>query len=361
MNIEDRVIWQQASGDTNRNYSELCLQWGVILNGPGVEGKWPDCNSILREEGWTSRKMTDLRRFCEEMEEGHLVVLRLGTSTVIAVGEIVGDYEWLEIFGDVDGWDLQHCRRVRWLWQSLENPKIFETYALKLGDTTQKLDSEVVEDWLRNLEIPETQYHKELPIIPKNDLNERFKLELNDISDYLYDKGIASSSIERLLENIGELIRIAKWYPKQNDQPSEYETVAYLVIPLLRALGWTPQKMAVEWNRVDVALFSALPRGNDNLSVVVEVKKLGASCLTAKSQAQAYASDKQHCNRLIVTDGLRYGVYSKNEQGEFFLDAYLNLLRLRSQYPLYECDGATESFLLMSPESNLIMETKVNS
>lgn len=353
MDIHSKQIWQQASGNTNRDYSELCLKWGVILNGPGYAGKWPECQKLLQEDEWSARKITDLRRFCEGMQPGDLVVLRLGTSSVMAVGEIVGEYEWLEDFGDVDGWDLQHSRRVRWLWKPDDKPKSFDTYALKMGDTTQPLDSPEVEAWLSSLNVPDEDFHTQLPEIPQPEKSSGIDLEMLDVSEYLYDKGMSSVSINRLLEDIGELIRIAKWYMKQSMNPSEYETVAYLVIPLLRALGWTPQKMAVEWNRIDVALFSELPRDDDNLTVVVEVKKLNNSCLTARSQAQDYALEKQNCNRLIVTDGLRYGVYSKNEHGDFFLDAYLNLTRLKSGYPIYGCNGAMEAFLLMSPESNI--------
>src|SRR5216684_1647323 len=43
--------------------------------------------------------------------------------------------------------------------------------------------------------------------------------------------------------------------------------------------GWTPQKMSVEWNQVDVALFSELPRNDEHLHVVVEAKKMDNSCL----------------------------------------------------------------------------------
>lgn len=275
MDILNRKIWQQAAGDTNRDYSALCLRWGVILNGPGHAGKWSECQAVLHEEKLSAKKVTGLRRFNEEMQSGDLVVLRLGTSSILAVGEIVGGYEWLEAFGDVDGWDLQHCRRVRWLWKSPENPKKFETYSLKLGDTTQLLNSKVVEDWLRELVIPEKAFNASLPeILDSAEPGMDFALEMFDVSEYLYDKGMSSASINRLQGDIGELIRIAKWYKQQGINPSEYETVAYLVIPLLRSIGWTPQKMAVEWHRVDVALFSELPRENGNLSVVVEVKKL---------------------------------------------------------------------------------------
>ncbi len=27
MDIANKVIWQQASGDTVRNYAELCIKW----------------------------------------------------------------------------------------------------------------------------------------------------------------------------------------------------------------------------------------------------------------------------------------------------------------------------------------------
>jgi hypothetical protein len=182
------------------------------------------------------------------------------------------------------------------------------------------------------------------------------------------DKGVASSSISSLLTEIGELIRVAKWYhravlaqeldkdqesaagQKLDSQTSEHETVTYLVVPLLRALGWTPQRMAVEWKRVDVALFAQLPRGDKNLQVVVEAKKMGNSCLAAKSQANSYAEGKPACHRLIVTDGLRYGIFTRAEEDEFKIYAYLNLVDMKRHYPILECHGAAEALLSMAPE-----------
>ena len=347
MDLGSRKIWQQAAGDTDRDYSELCLRWGVILNGPAYAGAWPECRGKLIEDGWSSRKLTDLKRFAENVSNGDLVVLRLGTSSVLAVGEIVGDYEWCPEFGDIDGWEIQHTRRVRWLWESREDPQIFDTYTLKQGDTTQILDSEVVREWLSKLEIPTGRITQEIPELP--DTRSAEDIKFDDISSFLFDHGVASDSIAKLLEDIGELVRIAKWYQRTN-MPSEHETVAYLVIPLLRALGWTPQRMAVEWNRVDVALFDGLPREDKNLTVVVEAKKMDASCLSAMSQAQSYAQGKNGCRRLIVTDGLRYGVYLRSDSGQFTLAAYMNLTRLRSNYPIYPCSGAREALLIMAPE-----------
>jgi hypothetical protein len=347
MDIAHKTIWQQAAGDTDRNYVDLCLKWGVILNGPAYAGPWPKSREKLLANGCSPRKLTDLWRFAEQMADGDLVVLRLGTSSVFAVGKIVGDYEWCSEFGDIDGWDIQHVRRVRWLWESPKEPQVFKTYALRQGDTTQRLDSPIIEEWLSNLYIPAEMYERKLPELP--DERSAQDIKFDDISGFLFDHGVASDSIAKLLADIGELVRIAKWY-QRTSMPSEHETVAYLVIPLLRALGWTPQRMAVEWNRVDIALFERLPRDDHNLTVVVEVKKMKASCLTAISQAQAYTQGKTGCRRLIVTDGLRYGVYTCNEVDQFVLSAYMNLTRLRSSYPIYPCSGAREALLIMAPE-----------
>ncbi len=66
-----------AAGDTNRNYADICLKWDVILNGPRSVGNWPECQQALRDD-WelSSRKVTNLRRFAEEVSDGDYVVLR---------------------------------------------------------------------------------------------------------------------------------------------------------------------------------------------------------------------------------------------------------------------------------------------
>ena len=343
MNIAGRKIWQQAAGDKDRNYAAICIKWGVILNGPGKFGPWPECYDDVLNNGAHKKKLTDLRRFAEEMKAGDLVALRLGTDTCIAVGEICGEYTWNPCFGDIDGWNIQHVRRVKWLWSSLENPKKFQTYSFKQGDTTQILSDGAVKSWISELYC-ENLPLAELPDLPEND----DETTIDEIADFLFDQGVAAESISHLTGKIGELLRIANWYHRSKNPPSEPETIAYLVVPFLRALGWTPQKMAIEWNHVDVALFHQLPRDSSNLAVVVEAKKMNNSCLTAQSQASNYA-EKHGCQSLIVTDGIRYGVFSKADSS-FKLDAYLNLTRLRKEYPVYACNGAMQAILAMTPE-----------
>jgi len=345
MDIQNKTIWQQACGDTDRNYSSVCLDWDVILNGPGYAGPYPDCDPKLKHDGCSSKKRTDLKRFAVQMKDGDIVVLRLGTSEVLAVGVIVGDYQWSETFGDIDGWELQHFRRVRWVWKAARSPTKFSKYALKQGDTTQELTSDEVKQWLVSLSFPDTDMNRPLAELPTS---EPKRISHEEIGEYLFEQGVSSNSIETLIKEFDELIRIAKWYKDEN-APSEFETVAYLVVPILRALGWTPQKMAIEWRNVDLALFDQLPRDDKNLAVVVEAKKKGNSCLTAKSQAQGYAQGKDNCKRLIVTDGLRYGTYLK-EDNEYRLKAYFNILSLTDAHPIYKCGGVKEALRIMTPE-----------
>ena len=77
------------------------------------------------------------------------------------------------------------------------------------------------------------------------------------------------------------------------------------------------------------------------------------SCLAALSKAQDYAQGKNSCHHLIVTDGLRYGIYFRDITGRFKLDSYVNLVRLRDSYPVYPCKGAKEALLAMAPEWHL--------
>lgn len=49
-----------------------------------------DCAKLLQH---SQKKIADLKRFSEEMKDGDPVALRIGRSTILAVGQIIGDYE----------------------------------------------------------------------------------------------------------------------------------------------------------------------------------------------------------------------------------------------------------------------------
>ena len=89
-------------------YDELLIKHGLALIGPGDPGKWTSDRS---DERLRWRVGSPLRH---EPQAGDVVLLRIGSDRVVAVGIIASDYEYLEQFDDVHGWDLQHARRVRW-------------------------------------------------------------------------------------------------------------------------------------------------------------------------------------------------------------------------------------------------------
>ena len=163
MDIEKRCVWQVSAGDGKRNYAELCLRNDVIIVGPGREGAWPECEEVLlMDPQWTKLKMAMLRYFAEGIKPGDLIVLRLGTQTVYGVGEVVERYSWNSLFSNVQGWDLQHTRRVRWLWQSETNPQLFPVHTLKFGSSVQRLISPEVFAWLAALNVPSEAYGRPL-------------------------------------------------------------------------------------------------------------------------------------------------------------------------------------------------------
>ena len=123
MDISNKKIWQVAAGDANRNYADFCLAWGVILIGPGAAGPWPACQEGFNKAGISGKKISDIRRFAEGISDNDIVVLKVGTTDVYGVGIVKGEYQHCLEFGDVDGWDLEHVRRVKWVWKYQKTQK----------------------------------------------------------------------------------------------------------------------------------------------------------------------------------------------------------------------------------------------
>ncbi len=354
--------WVIAAGDTNRNYADLCLEHGVVMMGPSYCGDWLNrwsedglkAEDVLRRDKWSSRKITMLHSFANDIKKGDLVVLRLGINEIHGVGIVQNGYQYNELFSDIDGWDLAHIHRVDWIWKKPDGKPQSSNGALRRGDTLQKLGrtdkTESIFKWIEALPEPSAK----LPALK----NAGKKLRVSDIIRKLFDYGVGSGSLSTLEDRIKDLCSLAEWYKTYRVEPSEHETLAHLISPLLLALGWTPQRLALEYTikesrtRVDVALY---PNGNRKAYepiAFIEAKKFGYSCLSAESQIRNYAENMKYLRRLIVTDGIRYGVFVRKQDDDEFPDkpsAYLNLTDLRDEYPVYgDCRGADEALLYMS-------------
>ncbi len=76
-----------------------------------------------------------------------------------------------------------------------------------------------------------------------------------------------------------------------------------------------------------MAVFLALPRTPENCHLVIEAKRLGAGVEGALNQAKGYVEALGFPRDVIVTDGIRYRMYSGER--DFAPLAYANLARLK--------------------------------
>jgi len=134
-------------------------------------------------------------------------------------------------------------------------------------------------------------------------------------------------AIEGIVAQAQDLVGLFLDHQNFGDCPTEDEMVAHFVVPFLQALGWPPERIAVKWRYIDVALFESLPRIPENCRFVIEAKRFGAGVEGALEQAKGYVETLGLSCDVIVADGIRYRMYSC-ENG-FAPVAYANLIRLK--------------------------------
>ena len=311
------AIWQVSAGNYGRYYHDVFLEYGVALIGPGNPREWTP--ELSDEEFGGSY----VRRFAEEMQHGDVLVLRQGRAMIQAVGRVVSDYEYLDQFDDVNGWDLQHGRRVR--WYELQHNFDQDVFGANPPRFSRVCVPDVV-DFVN-------EFVENLPDEPKNDLP---------------NLPVAEQELSNLppnWRNVQELVdQIRGFLDEYNNEPNQFgqeklsedESIAHFVVPLLRALGWPILNIAVQWRRIDVSVFDRLPRTPENCRLVIEVKQLYSGIEgDALSQARGYASnndimgDNQY---IVVTDGIRYRLFSANDADGPTQIAYANLEHLRESH-----------------------------
>ena len=297
------AVWQVSGGPVDRPYAELFLTYGVALLGPGEDGPWrPDRPG---GEG-------HVRRFAKELRRGDLLLLRTALNEVAAVGLVASEYEFLEAFDDVQGWDLRHGRRVRWC--RLPEPYRFEGSVFGANPRRlARVRTEAAVDYARSFLASGLTHWREalLPALPEAEP------PLTEVPEALRDVvGLARDLVG--LYGDEERLGVA---------PNENEMTAHFVVPFLRALGWPQELIGVEWRRIDVALFAALPRSPETCRFVIEVKRLGTGLEGARRQAEDYVAGLGVSRDVVVTDGFRYRLF--DHENDFAPRAYANLARLK--------------------------------
>jgi hypothetical protein len=284
----------------------VLLKYGVALIGPGDAGAWaPERDDDEFEGGF-------VRRFASEVAVGDVFVLRTGIATVAALGLVASDYSYLNVFDDVNGWDLQHARRVHWCRLPAEHD--FETVVFGANPSRcSRVWSEDVVDYAdRFLNSPPTRWQTApLPELPSEEP------PLDEVPE-------AARGIVALTADLSPLLQNRQIF---GEAASEAELIAHFVVPFLRALGWPPEWIAVQWRHIDVAVFRALPRTPENCHLVIEAKRFGAGVEGSLEQAKGYVEALGVPRDVIVTDGIRYRMY--DSQRGFEPVAYANLARLK--------------------------------
>ena len=278
----ERTIWQVSAGTTDRSYVDQFLKHGVALIGPGDPGSWRSDRTDEEFEGGF------VRRFADELRTGDVLLLRMGLSTIRAVGLVASEYQYFRQFDDVNGWDLQHGRRVRWC--PLPEPydfggRVFGAHPPRLSGVGAAEIVDYANDFVRS---PPTDWQdRALPSLPVVEAElEAPPTELQEIVAQVHD--LASLYWDR--DNFGE-------------RPMEDEIVAHYVVPFLRALGWPAERIAVKWRNIDVCVFSVLPRIPEHCRYLIEAKRLGTGVEGALAQATGYVSALGVPCDVVVTDG----------------------------------------------------------
>jgi len=108
-----------------------------------------------------------VRIFVEELADGDIVVLKRGRKSVRGVGIVVGRYLYYPNFGNdmfprISGWNVCHCRRVRWLWSGNQ---VFNGNFLSCDRLSRVYDGRIL-DWLRTIGYHESQMTVPLSVLP---------------------------------------------------------------------------------------------------------------------------------------------------------------------------------------------------
>jgi len=332
--------WQIAAGDSERDYSEVFKTFGVMLVGSGNRGDYFNNKDFYKgHRDWRAQVV----RFAEKVRIGDMVIVKKPHHRqweILAVGRITGEYKYSELFEDVEGWDLQHWREVEWVEAP---PKTFVD-GLSRGAFIRVYNQRAIEQINQIFQAGAPRPAKRLPEIAP-------KLEDEDLIDRLINNGLRPKDAEDLAQTIARIKRLVRWYSSYGADIKEHETRAFLILPLLFALGWSEQRLKIEWKATDIAFFEKpYERQNKdpkNCVMILESKRFWGGLAYAERQVKRYAKDFPNCRHLIVSDGCCYKLF-RRENDKWIYAAYLNILKPRARHPYEEkIGGAQDVFLTL--------------
>ncbi len=339
--------WQVAAGEGARDYSDVFLRYGVILMGAGNPGSFLEHPEHYKgHKGW-QRKIVTL---AENMKPDDIVILKKGHGAkgrVLAAGHITSSYEWFEPFDDVEGWDLRHGRRVEWVKPA--SPILVDGLARGTISRVFKGNPKNAAERLLNEGEGAPVEKEEIPP-PANSISEEH------LVGSLIENGLRPADAEAVIRAIWHVRRLASWYLFHGRDLSEHEIRTFLIVPILLALGWSEQRIKIEWNHTDISLFSevfSIGVKPGDPRIILESKRMGMGLEHAERQVQRYAKTFPDCNTLVTSSGARYDLYRKKADQKWdasnmkdkHLSASLNLFILKDRHPYLAGVGGAPDLL----------------
>jgi len=353
-------IWQIAGGDRGHDCTRLFIRHDLMLAGPGQYGSWDDNKKRYKTEAGKGvllpRDPSTIRSFAQDPESGDIVLLRQGAKA-LAIGVIPPDtgdktgYFHCNDYDDIYGWNLGHARRVIWqdhLKSDLDNLQTKESLFPPMGKTF----CAVIKARARVEPLMERVKQRSLRPLPSTVSD---TLDIDEVGAELFSKGLSNDAVDEVIAAIKRQRRLMKWYHqqgKESHRPSEHEVVAHMVLPLLLALGWSEQLLAVEWSKIDLAAFSGTPTTTENCVLVCEAKQMKHGMSDVFEQALKYVRKNQltKCRNILLTQGGRLYLYVKS--GRKWPEkptGYVNIHKIRTSHLLPENTNAIDTLIALTP------------
>ena len=323
--INSKNTWQIGTGDDTRMYHDVFIKYGVAFVGPGDPGIEGDPETALFYKN--NPKVKNWGAVLKQVKVGDWMIARKGKSTIVALGKVVSGYNHSEFFGDVEGWCLQHYVRVEWYRANIASNRL-EIGSNSLSQSTlQRCASKIVLNKIYNCDFvlaPEPTRIEQVELI-----------QISELVNELIERGIRIQDSENIGVTLARIIRLAQYYEANDGSAPEAEIVSFLVVPFLIAIGWSEQKIKMEYNRIDIALFTESFKGNylATPNIIIEAKKIENGLAFTDKQIDGYSKLFPRCKKFVATNGYRY-VYSELVNGKLVSKGYFNLLRLSEREQL---------------------------
>ncbi|MHB8338973.1 MAG: hypothetical protein ACYDEE_16280 [Ignavibacteriaceae bacterium] len=323
--INPRNCWQIGTGDGTRSYFDIFLKYGVALVGPGDPGIEGEPGTELYY--LTHRNDRNWGKILKQVEENEWIIARKGKKIILAVGKVLKEIGHSNLFYDVEGWDLQHYIKVKWYTPNSPDNIIWFDDSVLSQSTLQRCKNQFVFNTIYQTEFEEknSQFEVEDISIPK-------PIDNSDIMKILIDEGLRIQDAENISLTIQRIIKLAEWYQHNDRGTLESEIIAFLILPFLIALGWSEQKIKLEYQNIDIALFKKVFKGDYSSSpeFIIEAKTFSNGLAFTHKQILNYAKKYPDCKNFIATNGFRYRLFFKDGKN-LVQKGYVNLLRLNER------------------------------